>query len=139
MLACARFENGFVFFIIHELVDAVSTSEPLHCSCAMLHHAPGEIVRNADVKRAVAPAGEDIDKEAIGHFRVPRARWGAQCRSADPGSILSTNLDPGSAAHRFATLRAAVHPGNALGPRVCSAPLRFATCCAAPGERLSHP
>src|SRR5262249_52340605 len=47
---------------------------------------------------------------------VPRARRSTKCCGADPGSR-GHRMDPGSAAHHFATLRAALRPGNvAPGP-----------------------
>ena len=72
--------NGDVYIIIclepHQPVHAVARSESLNCIVSMLMCALEEIVRNACVHGAVAPAGHDVN--------VVLARPGHGCNVTNP-------------------------------------------------------
>jgi hypothetical protein len=59
-------EGIVVDFEPHQLVDAVSRSEPFDRLCPMFVHSPHDIVGHAEIERAVLLAREEID--VIGHL-----------------------------------------------------------------------
>src|SRR5215467_9691402 len=61
-LSSPGLENGAILFHVDQLVDAVTFSEARDETTFVLGHAPGEVVGHADVERAVAPVGKNVDE-----------------------------------------------------------------------------